>query len=169
MPVYEFYCSDCHTIFNFLSRRVNTERRPSCPLCGLPGLERQVSRFAVSKGRQEDAEAKMPDVDESKLEQAMLSMAGELEGMDENDPRHMARFMRRLSDAAGITMGDGIEEAISRLERGEDPDKIEEDLGGLLDDESALFSREGIRGLKRQYTAPVHDEKLYLLEDISPE
>lgn len=168
MPVYEFYCAQCHTIFNFLSRRVNTERRPACPLCGMPDLERQVSKFAVSKGRTEDTATGMPDIDESKLEQAIMSMSGDLEGMDENDPRQMARFMRRLTEAAGMPMGDGIEEAVSRLERGEDPDKIEEDMGGLLEDESALFTRQGIRGLKRQYTAPAHDEKLYLLEDPTP-
>lgn len=168
MPVYEFYCAECHTIFNFLSRRVNTEQRPSCPLCGRPDLDRQVSRFAVSKGRKEDAETGMPDIDESKLEQAIMSMSGELEGMDENDPRQMARFMRRLTDATGVSMGDGIEEAISRLERGEDPDTIEQEMGGMLDDESALFTRQGIRGLKRRYAAPAHDDRLYRLEDSSP-
>lgn len=168
MPVYEFYCDHCHTIFNFLSRRVNTDRRPLCPVCAKPDLERQVSRFAVSKGLKEGAGEEMPDIDESKLEKAIMSMSGELEGMDENDPRHMARFMRRLSAAAGVSMGDGIEEAISRLEAGEDPDRIEEELGGILDDDNAIFSKEGMRNLKRKYTAPAHDEKLYLLEDSSP-
>lgn len=162
MPVYEFYCGDCHTIFNFLSRRVNTERHPSCPICSKPELERQVSPFAVSRGQKEEAEKGMPDIDESKLEKAMLSLAGEMEGLDENDPRNMARFMRRLSDAAGINFGNGIEEAISRLEAGEDPDTIEESMGGLLD-EDTLFSKEGIKGLKRKYSAPAHDDKLYVL------
>jgi putative FmdB family regulatory protein len=54
VPVYEFYCCDCHTIFNFLSRQVNTEKRPSCPKCGRPELERQVSPFAVSKEQEEE-------------------------------------------------------------------------------------------------------------------
>lgn len=162
MPVYEFYCSDCHTIFNFLSRRVTTDRRPACPICSKPDLERQVSRFAFSHGRKEEPEAGMPDVDESKLEKAMMSLAGEMEGMDENDPRQMARLMRRLSDAAGINFGDGVEEAISRLEAGEEPDRIEEEMGGLLDGDD-VFSKEGIKGLKRKYTAPAHDDKLYPL------
>lgn len=29
MPIYEFYCSDCHAIFNFLSRQMNISKRPT--------------------------------------------------------------------------------------------------------------------------------------------
>ncbi len=65
MPVYEFYCPDCHRIFNFLSRTVNTEKQPDCPRCGRPRIERQVSLFAISKGRKEEpAGDSMPDFDE---------------------------------------------------------------------------------------------------------
>ena len=162
MPVYEFYCTVCHTIFNFLSSRVNTEKRPACPRCGKPELDRQVSRFAVSRGRKEEPVEGMPDLDEERLEKAMMSMAGELEGMDENDPRQMARFMRRLTEATGMSAGSGMEEAISRLEAGEDPEKLEAELGELFDAES-LFSTEGIKGLKRKYTPPAHDDTLYVL------
>ncbi len=50
MPVYEFYCPDCHTIFNFFSRRVNTAARPACPRCERPELERQVSSSPLAPG-----------------------------------------------------------------------------------------------------------------------
>ncbi len=50
MPVYEFYCPDCHAIFNFFSRRVDTETQPACPRCGRPELGRQASLFAISRG-----------------------------------------------------------------------------------------------------------------------
>lgn len=166
MPVYEFYCDDCHTIFNFLSRRVNTDKQPDCPRCGRPELSRQVSRFAISKGQKEEPAADgMPDIDEAKLEKVMMGLAGEMEGMDENDPRQMARFMRRLSDATGMNLGSGFEEAMSRLEAGEDPEKLEEEMGDLFSDDAMgnLFSREGIKGLKRKYTPPAHDDTLYLL------
>jgi putative FmdB family regulatory protein len=162
MPVYEFYCPDCHTIFNFLSRRVNTEKRPACPRCERPELERQVSRFAVSSGRKEEPVEGMPDIDEAKLEKAMMGMAGEMEGMDENDPRQMARFMRRFTNATGMNLGAGIEEAIRRLEAGEDPDKIEAEMGDLVDAENP-FTFGGIRGMRRKITPPAHDDTLYLL------
>jgi putative FmdB family regulatory protein len=166
MPVYEFYCTECHTIYNFLSRRVDTEKRPACPRCNRPELERQVSLFAVSKGRPDSEEpmAGMPDMDEEKLERAMMSLAGEMEGVDENDPRAMARFMRRLSETTGMNLGP-MEEAIRRLEAGADPERLEEEMGDLFDDASMenLFSKEGIRGLKRKYVPPAHDETLYVL------
>jgi putative FmdB family regulatory protein len=166
MPVYEFYCDDCHTIFNFLSRRVNTEKQPDCPRCGRQQLERQVSRFALSKNRPESEESLpgMPDLDDERLEGAMMSLAGEMEGMDENDPRAMARFMRKLSDATGMNLGP-MEEAIQRLESGADPEQLEAEMGELFADENmdSLFTRQGLKGLKRKYAAPAHDETLYAL------
>ena len=165
MPVYEFYCAECHTIFNFLSRQVNTDKSPACPKCRRPDLERQVSRFAISKNRPEEAADGMPDIDEAKLEKVMMGLAGEMEGMDENDPRQMARFMRKLSEATGMNLGDGIEEAMRRLEAGDDPEQIEEEMGDLFDDTDVdnLFSKGGIKGLRRRYTQPAHDDTLYTL------
>jgi putative FmdB family regulatory protein len=162
MPVYEFYCSDCHTIFNFLSRRVNTEKQPDCPKCGRPGLERQVSQFAVSKGRKEEPVEGMPDMDEAQMERAMESLAGEMDGMDENDPRQMARFMRKFTEATGMNLGSDMEETMRRLEAGEDPEKIEEEMGDLFNEENP-FGREGVKKLKRRYVPPSHDDTLYVL------
>ena len=162
MPVYEFYCADCHTIFNFLSRRVNTEKRPACPRCERAELERQVSHFAVSRGRREEPVEGISDLDEEKLEKAMMGLAGEMEGVDENDPRQMARFMRRFTDATGMNLGPGMEEAIRRLETGEDPDKIEAEMGDLADAENPITFG-GIRGMRRRIAPPAHDDTLYLL------
>ncbi len=162
MPVYEFYCIDCHTIFNFLSRRVNVDKRPACPRCGRPELDRRVSLFAVSKGRKEEPVDGMPDLDEEKLEKAMMGLAGEMEGIDENDPRQLARLMRRLKDATGLNLGEGMEEAIRRLEAGEDPETLEAEMGDLID-ENNPFSVEGIKGLRRRVAPPAHDDTLYPL------
>ncbi len=104
----------------------------------------------------------MPDLDESQMEKAMQALSGEMEGIDENDPRQMARFMRKLTEATGMNLGSGMEEAIRRLEAGEDPDKIEEEMGGLFDEDNP-FSREAVKGLKRKYTPPAHDDTLYTL------
>lgn len=171
MPVYEFYCCDCHTVFSFLSRKMQPGCRPACPRCARPGLERQVSRFAVSSSRQEGTEqTDLPaGLDEQRLEQAMLGLADEMATMDENDPRSMARFMRKLADQSSIHLPDGVQEALCRMEKGEDPEQIEQDLGGMLTDDASglnqLFRQEGFRGLKRRYTVPDHDETLYRLPD----
>ncbi len=167
MPIYEFYCADCHTIFSFLSRTVNTTKRPDCPRCGRPKLERRVSRFAISKGRREASESDdaMPDVDEDKLEQAMEQLANEAEGIDEDDPRQMARIMRKLCETTGLPMNEKMEEAVRRLEAGEDPDKIEEEMGDILDEENPFGGEDArsgrLRGLTRRLRPPHVDETIY--------
>ncbi len=165
MPVYEFYCPDCHMIFNFFSRRINTEKKPDCPRCKRKELERQVSIFAISKNRQEEDDF-MPDIDESKLEQAMMSMASEIENLDEEDPRQAAAVMRKLMSATGMDIGGPMEEAISRMEAGEDPDKIEEEMGDMLEGDD-LFKNMGkaggLKNLRKKYLRPSVDETLYEL------
>jgi putative FmdB family regulatory protein len=166
MPIYEFYCGDCHTIYNFFSRTFNTTKQPDCPRCHRPKLERQVSRFAISKGQRKESDQgddELPDLDEAKLERAMAEMERDADGMNEDDPRQMARMMRKLYDAAGLQIGGGMEEAMRRLETGEDPDKIEEEMGDVLEGEEPLFgaSGGGIRGLARKLRPPRVDETLY--------
>ena len=147
MPIYEFYCPHCHRLFNFLSRSVNTDTVPPCPRCEGKDLARRVSAFAISKGRKEEpakATGPEPDVDEARLERVMESMAGEMEGIDENDPRQGARFMRRMFEAAGVPVAGGMEEALRRMEAGEDPEKIEAEMGDVFD--ASAFS--GLGGEK---------------------
>ena len=167
MPVYEFYCSDCHAILNFLSRQVNTGKRPACPRCGRPQLDRQVSRFAISRNRPEpDADGLPAGLDEAKMEQAMMALAGEMEGIDENDPRAMAHFMRKFSAMTGLNLGEEAQEAMRRLEAGEDPEQIEAEMGDLFGDDSkldGLLGKEKLARLKRRLAPPEHDETLYTM------
>lgn len=173
MPVYEFYCPDCHTIFNFFSRRVNTDGRPDCPRCGRKELARQVSLFAISKGRPDsgDEDAGLPPgMDEDKMMHAFESMAGELENVDENDPKQAARLMRRLFDATGMKLGDGMAEAIRRMEAGEDPDRIEAEMGDLLEEEDPFSGAGGkatlptsLKELRRELLPPKRDDTWYPL------
>jgi putative FmdB family regulatory protein len=162
MPIYEFYCPSCHVIFNFLSRTVNTEKRPTCPKCKRPKLERKVSAFAISKGRTEPAADGMPDLDETQMEKAMMELAGEAESMNEEDPRGMARLMRKLYDATGMKLSGGMEEAIRRMEAGEDPDKIDEEMGDILEEEDPFLPEGGgLKSLRRKLRPPSVDQTLY--------
>jgi putative FmdB family regulatory protein len=162
MPIYEFYCKKCHMIFNFFSSTVNTDKKPLCPRCGKVRLDRQMSLFSRVKTRGEGDEPPMPDMDESKMEQAMSLLAREAETMDENDPRQAANLMRKLSDMTGLNLGPGMEEALRRMEAGEDPDQIEEEMGDLLEGEDP-FSFEGKSPGPRKTNPPRKDETLYEL------
>jgi hypothetical protein len=58
--------------------------------------------------------------------------------LDENDPRSIARFMRKMGDETGEDLGDEFDEVVDRLEAGESPEDIEgamPDLGGGLGDD----------------------------------
>ncbi|HEX4119987.1 MAG TPA: zinc ribbon domain-containing protein [Verrucomicrobiae bacterium] len=142
MPIYEFACPRCRKIFNFLSKKLQPERLPTCPKCGNRKLVKQVSAFAMPRGAKEPSAASegdpkegMPDVDDPRVARAMAEMERDMEHMDENNPRHMAHLMKKMKDMmpAG-TMPKELDVAIKRLEAGEDPEKIEQDMGDVLGD-----------------------------------
>ncbi|HXT13659.1 MAG TPA: zinc ribbon domain-containing protein, partial [Candidatus Angelobacter sp.] len=74
----------------------------------------------------------------------------DMEHMDENNPKHMAHMMRKMKDImpAG-TVPKELDIAIKRLESGEDPEKIEADMGDILGD---LMGREEGAGGSGGYT-----------------
>jgi hypothetical protein len=93
----------------------------------------------------------------------MGEIAREVDGLDEEDPRQMARLMRKLYDSTGLSLGEGVEEAIRRMEAGEDPEKIEEELGDQLDGDDPLLgmgAKKLTRGMRR-LRPPSVDETLY--------
>jgi hypothetical protein len=58
-------------IFNFYAGSVNTTKRPSCPKCDKPKLERRMSVFSTPRNRGEEGEdAPLPDLDETKMQKA---------------------------------------------------------------------------------------------------
>ena len=143
MPIYEFACPKCRKIFSFLSKRLKPDRLPVCPKCGNKKMSKQVSRFAMTRGLKEPAartEAEdggppMPDMDDPRVERAMMEMERDLEHLDENNPKHMAHMMRKMKDLMPPgSVPKELDVAIKRLEAGEDPEKIEEDMGDLLGD-----------------------------------
>lgn len=163
MPIYEFYCYKCNTVYNFFSKTINTEKIPFCPKCKKVKLKRQMSIFARISGKREDSgEEDIPPFDEAKMEKAMSMLASEMDKINEDDPRQAATLMRKLSDVAGLNLGPGMEEALSRMERGEDPEKIEEEMGDILEEEEPfLFGEKSRKGKKK--AAPRVDETLYEL------
>jgi len=165
VPIYEFYCSKCHAIYSFLSKSINTTKAPGCPQCGKRKLRREVSRFAVTgKAGGEDTADDLP-IDESKMEDAMTSLASEAEGMNEEDPRQAAKLMRKFSQMTGMEFGGGMEEALNRLEAGEDPDAVEKEMGDLMDGEEPFVlpgKKKGAGGArKKNRGAPTKDPALY--------
>jgi putative FmdB family regulatory protein len=161
MPIYEFFCRPCNTIFSFYSSRINTSKVPSCPKCEKK-LQRQMSIFAtIGRAREED-DSPLPDMDENRLEGVFGELAREAENINEDDPRQMAQIMRRFSEKTGLQLGDSMEEAIARLEAGEDPDKVEEEIGELFEGEDPFETMKKKAKISKR-PAPLRDDVLYEL------
>ena len=87
----------------------------------------------------------MPDMDDPKVAAVMNELERDMEHMDENNPRHMAHMMKRMKEIMPPgTVTKEMDEAIKRLEKGEDPEKIEEEMGDLLFSIANLSRKLGI-------------------------
>ena len=162
MPIYEFYCEDCNTIFNFFSKSINTRKKPKCPKCKTNTLTRQMSAFAFTGKAKEDSEMDDLPFDESKMEKAMQMLAGEAENMNEDDPKQAANLMRKLTDMTGLELGPGMQEALQRMEGGENPEQIEAEMGNLLEEEEPfILPDKKVLKSKATRPAPSRDETLY--------
>jgi putative FmdB family regulatory protein len=98
MPIYEFECLDCHrktTALVMVRARVSDVR---CKKCGSANLEKLWSRFAAPKS--EDA----------RLES--LADPSAMGDIDENDPKSVAKFMKKMGQEMGEDLGGDIDQAI---------------------------------------------------------
>lgn len=129
MPIYEYGCYDCRKRVNVFFRSFSEveTKEAACPRCGGTNLKRLISRVAVIRS------------EESRLES--LADPTHLAGLDENDPKSIARWMRKMSGEMGEDLGSEFNEVVDRLEAGEDPDSIEKSMpelggsgGGASDD-----------------------------------
>lgn len=178
MPIYEFACHHCQTIFQFFARRIGEEKVPQCPKCDRGDMERVLSRFALTRSSKsskqsdstegdaglpggpgegddlDDPFAKMTPSQRRRAEREMFRLMDQAESLDERDPRQLGTFLRRMTEIVGDDGGPEMHEAIRRLEAGEDPEKLEEEYGDLL----GLGEEGGPGGGGREYA---YDDGLY--------
>jgi putative FmdB family regulatory protein len=164
MPIYEFYCEKCNTIYSFFSKSANTTKKPPCPKCGNRSLTRQMSMFAKigNADAKDEADSDNLPIDETKMEKALDLLTREAEGMSDDDPRQAAKLMRKFTDATGASLGPSMEEAMRRMEAGEDPDQIEAEMGDIIEGEEPFIFDGKARVKKTTRKATPHrDETLY--------
>ena len=127
MPIYEYRCDTCGKPMSKFWRSLAAidEKSLACPHCGSRKLGRMVSRVRVIRGGGGNADVgPAGDMDESLMR--------EMENVDENDPRAMGRLMRKMAASAGEDLGDEFNEVVGRLEKGEDPERIEQEMGDVF-------------------------------------
>ena len=117
MPIYEYRCQKCRKRVSILTLRVSEEVKAECDKCGSKNLSRLMSRFA------------MPKSEESRLD--ALSDPSSLSGLDENDPKSMARWMKKMGKEMGEEFsGDDFDQMVDELETGNMPDDDDGVMGG---------------------------------------
>lgn len=117
MPIYEYACLDCRKRVSVFFRTFAeaSDEAARCPLCDGANLRRLVSKVSVLKSE----DSRMDDLADSSL----------MSGLESEDPRALAGFMRRMSNEMGEPLDDEMREVIDRLEAGESPESIDESLG----------------------------------------
>ena len=118
MPIYEFRCQDCRRLVRLRMSFADYETAvPTCPHCQNQNLKRRIGRIALAKSEDARMDALADD--------------SALAGLDEDDPRSIGKFMRKMSREMGEDMGDEFNEVVDRLESGESPDSIEDAMPDL--------------------------------------
>jgi putative FmdB family regulatory protein len=116
MPIYEYRCRGCGKKTTVLTLRVSEEVSPICERCGGRDLTRLMSRFAMVRS------------DEDRMD----NLGDDASGLDENDPKSVARWMRKMGKELGDDAGEDFDEMVDELEAGGADDAA--DAGGGEDD-----------------------------------
>ena len=100
MPLYEFRCRTCRgktTALVLVRARIGEVR---CTHCGGADLVKLVSGFA------------MPKSNEARLD--AMADPSSFAGVDENDPKSVAQFMKKMGREMGEDLGDDFDQALEQ-------------------------------------------------------
>ncbi len=114
MPIYEFRCDNCRRRTSVFTRNIGGDVDAVCSHCGSRKMSRLISRVAVLHSEDD----MFAGLDESSLA-----------GVDENDPRSMARMVRGMSRRMGEPLDAQMEAELERMEAGEMPDDFDDGDG----------------------------------------
>jgi putative FmdB family regulatory protein len=116
MPIYEYQCDECGRRMSVLTMRVSEQVDAACRHCGSRKLSRLMSRFATLRSEERRLDA--------------LADPSHYSDVDENDPKSIARMMKRIGREMGEEVqGPEFDEAIEELERGGQPGAKDADEG----------------------------------------
>lgn len=110
MPIYEYRCTTCGKKSTFITLNARESFTPRCKSCKSLDVEKMVSRIATLRS------------EESRLER--LADPSKLSGLDENDPKSLARWMKRMGKEMGEDMGEDFDQAVEEaIEESEKSDR----------------------------------------------
>ena len=98
MPIYEYQCQECGKISEFLLIRTDEKVMPRCKQCKSKRMSRVVSRVRVFRS------------EENRMES--LADPSKWGGIDEKDPKSMAKWMKKMGKEMGEDVDQMVEEAM---------------------------------------------------------
>jgi putative FmdB family regulatory protein len=116
MPIYEYRCGDCGKISEFLLIKSGETLVPRCKRCQSKKMSRVLSRVRVVRS------------EESRMES--LSDPSKWGGLDENDPKSMGKWMKKMGKEFGEEMGEDVDGMVDEALEGELGSKPDEEAGG---------------------------------------
>lgn len=108
MPIYEYICPECNGKFQKLVHGFSDPPGLACPRCGSTNVRRAISRFATLKSEDDRIES--------------LADPSHFADLDENDPRSVARWAKRMGKELGEDVGEDWDEMVDEM--------LEEELAG---------------------------------------
>lgn len=178
MPIYEFFCPKNQRIYSFFARSLSyADKTPRCPDNAKWKLEKMLSSFAVTGRAKEkpDVPAGDDNLDDPRMERMMAEMEREFSAAgdtDNPDPRMLGRMMRRMAELGGDKVPAEMKEMIARLEKGEDPEKLEAELGDAFEGMDDAFgdappeAKEALAKLRARKPRITRDPTLYEMADF---
>jgi putative FmdB family regulatory protein len=112
MPIYEYRCKDCGKISEFLLIKTDETFVPECKRCKSRKMTRVLSRVRVIRS------------EESRMEG--LADPSKWGGLDERDPKSMAKWMKKMGKEMGEDMGEDVDQMVDEAmeeERTSKPDE----------------------------------------------
>jgi len=98
MPIYEYRCDHCGKISEFLLIKTDETFIPRCKRCKSEKMSRILSKVRVIHS------------EESRVES--LADPSKWGGLDEKDPKSMARWMKRMGKEMGEDMGEDVDQIL---------------------------------------------------------
>jgi putative FmdB family regulatory protein len=98
MPIYEYRCEDCGKVSEFLLTRTDETFNPQCKRCKSKKMSRVLSRVRVVRS------------EESRMES--LADPSKWGGLDERDPKSMAKWAKRMGKELGEDMGEDADQMV---------------------------------------------------------
>lgn len=108
MPIYEYLCRDCRKRSTLLVLSLSASTSPACKHCGSRSIDRLMSKFSSPKSEEARLEA--------------LAGPDSLEGLDENDPETVSRFMKQIGGEMGEDVGEEVEAMMDSADAGTSDD-----------------------------------------------